>query len=173
MNYTHLLNELNKASTFDLYRLSVAIDNELEKPQRILQVKQSLSIGMELSYFYYPENRLIKAKLLEMKQKKAVVFDYEKQTRYVVPYCTLNIGGANTDICEENKAENLTANMVKVGDWVGFNKDGESIVGVIKRINHKTVTLKTTIGQQWRVAYQCLYRVHEGETIIEETHLLR
>ena len=31
MDYTHLLNELNKATSFDLYRLHVAIGNELEK----------------------------------------------------------------------------------------------------------------------------------------------
>ena len=36
MDYTHLLNELNKATAFDLYRLHVAIGNELENPRRIL-----------------------------------------------------------------------------------------------------------------------------------------
>ena len=42
-----------------------------------------------------------------------------------------------------------------------FTKDGESIVGIIKRINHKTVALETSSGHQWRVAYSFLYRVHD------------
>ena len=41
MNYTNILQELEEASLFDLYRLSVAIEDELNNPQRIAKVKQS------------------------------------------------------------------------------------------------------------------------------------
>ena len=163
MNYTHLLNELNKASSFDLYRLHVAIGNEIENPKRILNIKQKLRIGMELSYFYHVENRLVKAKLLEMRQKNVVVLDHEKNKRFVIPYYMLNVGGINTEIYEYKNKESLTPNTLKVGDCVGFNKDGESIVGTIKRINHKTVSLKTNTAHQWRVAYTFLYRVYDVE----------
>ena len=66
MNYTHLVQELNSATTFDLYRLHVAIGNELKNPKRILSIKRNLRVGMQLSYFYHAENRLIKSKLLKM-----------------------------------------------------------------------------------------------------------
>lgn len=163
MDYTHLLNELNKATSFDLYRLHVAIGNELENPKRILSIKQKLRIGMELSYFDQVENRLITSKLLEMRQKNAVVLDHEKNKRFVIPYYMLNVDGIDVDIYESNNTETLTANMLKVGDCVGFNKDGESIIGIIKRINHKTITLETNSGHQWRVAYSFLYRVYDVE----------
>lgn len=163
MDYTHLLNELNKATSFDLYRLHVAIGNELESPKRILSIKQKLRIGMELSYFYHVENRLVKAKLLEMRQKNVVVLDHEKNKRFVIPYYMLNVDGIDVDIYESKNTETLTANTLKVGDCVGFNKDGENIVGIIRRINHKTVTLETKSGHQWRVAYSFLYRIHDAE----------
>ena len=38
MNYTDLLTELNKASLFDLFRLNVAIDRELENPHRLIAI---------------------------------------------------------------------------------------------------------------------------------------
>ena len=170
MDYTHLLNELNKATSFDLYRLHVAIGNELENPERILSIKKKLRIGMELSYFYHVDNKLVKAKLLEMHQKNAVVLDHEKNNRFSVPYYMLNVNGIEVDIYESNNTEILTANTLKVGDCVGFNKDGESIVGIIKRINYKTVTLETNSGHQWRVAYSFLYRIHDAE---KSTHVLQ
>ncbi len=166
MDYTRLLNELNKASAFELYRLHVAIGNELENVKRILSIKQKLRIGMELSYFYYIENRLVKAKLLEMRKKNVIVLDHEKNKRFVIPYYMLNVDGREVEIYETKNTDLLTANTMKVGDCVGFNKDGERIVGIIKRINHKTVTLKTNLGNQWRVAYSFLYRVHDAKTII-------
>lgn len=168
MDYTHLLTELNKANLFDLYRLHVAIGHELESPQRILAMKQKLHIGMELSYFYHVDNRLVKAKLLEMKQKNVVVLDHEKNKRFVLPYYMLNIDNSDIDIRTTKQKESLTPNTVKVGERVGFNKEGQSIVGVITRINHKTVTLETSMGQQWRVAYVYLYRVYDTEVVREE-----
>lgn len=163
MDYTHLLSELNKASAFDLYRLHVAIGKELENSKRISSIKQALRIGMELTYFYYTENRLVKGKLLEMRQKNAVMLNHENNKRFIIPYYMLNIAGADVEIYETKKTESLTANMLKVGDYVGFNKDDESIIGVIRRINYKTVTVETNAGRQWRVSYSFLYRVHDGE----------
>ncbi len=124
---------------------------------------------MELSYFYHIENRLVNAKLLEMRPKNVVVLDHEKNKRFVIPYYMLNVDGIDIQIYESKNNDILTANTLKVGDCVGFNKEGESIVGIIKRINHKTVTLETNSGHQWRVAYSFLYRVYDAEKV---THTL-
>ena len=51
MNYTDLLDQLRRASLFDLYRLSVAIRHVLENPQHVMRIKQKLRVGMELSFF--------------------------------------------------------------------------------------------------------------------------
>lgn len=163
MNYAHLLSEFNEASAFDLYRLYVAINNELANPNRILSIKRKLQIGMELSYLNCYENRLVKATVLELKQKRTVVRDHEKNKCFIVPYYMLDFDERDLEIDKYKNMDPLTANTVKVGDCVGFNKDGVSIVGIIKRINGKTVTFITKAGHQWRVAYSHLYRVHEAE----------
>jgi hypothetical protein len=163
MDYTQVLNELSKSTSFDLNRLRVAISKELENPKRIASIKKKLRIGMELSYFHAAENKLRKAKLIEMRQKKMIVLDYEENTRFIIPYYIANIEDVDVNIYESKNTETLTANMLKVGDCVGFDNNGESIVGVITKLNHKTVSLKTNLDHQWRVHYPSLYRVHDGE----------
>ena len=64
MNYTNLLNELEQASLFDLHRLRVAIGKELDNPDKIRVLKRMLHIDMELSYFDYTKNRLLKDRVL-------------------------------------------------------------------------------------------------------------
>ena len=49
MNYEHLLTELQKASMFDLYRLNIAIKNELENPIRIKQIQEMVKVNQQLS----------------------------------------------------------------------------------------------------------------------------
>lgn len=166
MNYTHLLNEFKKASLFDLYRMQVAISNELDNPDRLVTFKQYLRIGMEITYFDSVQNRLMSARLMELRRKTALILDLEQKVTLVIPYYMINIENLETTIYENT--DDLTANNLAVGDCVGFNKDGEDIVGVIKRLNHKTVTLTTNIGQEWRVAYALLYRVHDAEVAREK-----
>ncbi len=49
MNYSNIIKELDKATSFDLYRLSSAIDRMLEDPKRQLAVKQALGLVTKLS----------------------------------------------------------------------------------------------------------------------------
>ena len=141
MNYTDLLDQLRRASLFDLYRLSVAIRHELENPQHVMRIKQKLRLGMELSFFDPVQNRSVKAKLVELKQKNVVIFDLEQQKNFLIPYYMLNVDGIETAIHE--KTSTLTANNLTVGDCVGFNSDGKDIVGIIQRLNQKTATVHT------------------------------
>ncbi len=67
MNYTLILEELGKASLFELYRLNAAIGNQLDDPTRIAAVKRALRVGQTLHWFDTAENRLVEAKLLRIK----------------------------------------------------------------------------------------------------------
>ena len=149
MDYTLLINELNKASAFDLYRLFVAIDKELRNPIRINLIKQQLVIGMELTYFNFVKNRLLKAKLLELRKTHALVFEYEGNKKLVIPFAVINLDNTNTEIYKSNDSETLSANTLKVGDPVSFHKSGEIIIGIIKRINYKTVSIETRNHGKW------------------------
>lgn len=165
MNYSNLLNELNQATLFDLYRLSVAIRGELNNRARISALKQNLRIGMQLGYFHAVENRVIPIRILELRNKQVLAVDLEGHRQWEIPYFALNLENADTTIHERSRS--LNAQNLKVGDCVGFSKDGQDIVGIIKRRNSKTVTLVTSSGMQWRVAYSFLYRVYDGISEME------
>lgn len=159
MNYTLLINELNKASTFDLYRLFAAIEKELRNPIRINLIKQRLIIGMELTYFNFVENRLLKAKLLELRKTHALVFEYEGNKKFIIPFAVINLDNIDTEIYNSDNSETLSSNTLKVGDSVSFHKNGEIIIGNIKRINYKTASVETKNHGIWRVSYTLLKKV--------------
>jgi hypothetical protein len=50
-------------------------------------------------------------------------------------------------------------------DIVGFNKDGAQIIGIIVRLNHKTVTIITRENHRWRVSYNYLFKVIDADVI--------
>ncbi len=163
LDYTKLMEMLEQSSTFDLYRLYRAIDRELENPARTARIKKQLRIGMKLTYFCGRTNRLFDATVLELRRTNALLLNHLDQKRWVTPYYMLNLDGKEVDIRPGSK-ETLSANTVRVGDRVGFvSKHGKDIVGVVIRLNRKTVTIKTFEDGQWRVHYSHLYRVYDGE----------
>lgn len=168
MDYDATLKSLNEATLFDLYRLHVAIGNELDNPKRLTRIKQALRQGMETSFFCDERNCLIAIRVIELKSTKVIAQEIEAPNkRYRLPYFMLNVANVDAHLNETDKK--LDINNLSVGDIVGFTKDGKDIIGVIKRLNQKTVTLKTNSGeQQWRVAYSYLYRVHDVDNTIME-----
>lgn len=171
MNYTLLINELNKASTFDLYRLFAAIEKELRNPIRINLIKQRLIIGMELTYFNFVENRLLKAKLLELRKTHALVFEYEGNKKFIIPFAVINLDNIDTEIYNSYNSETLSSNTLKVGDSVSFHKNGEIIIGNIKRINYKTASVETKNRGIWRVSYTLLKKVTSPDSNIKSHNL--
>ncbi len=118
MNYSEILKEIEKASSFDLFRLSVALNRMLEEPGRIITVKQKLILGQEIEYFEPSENRVIKAKVINFKRTKVSVENIHDKKKWIIPYYFINIDNIDTTI-SENKV-GLGRNEVKVGDLVGF-----------------------------------------------------
>lgn len=64
---------LINASPYDLYRIKVAIENEMEKPAHIMAMRESFAIGDKVSYFDCDKNALINAIVLEKKPKKVLL----------------------------------------------------------------------------------------------------
>lgn len=63
MNDSMILEELNNASLFELYRLQRAILCILEDPVRIRRIKDALKVGQDIEYFEAEENRLMQARI--------------------------------------------------------------------------------------------------------------
>lgn len=162
MEYTEVFNQIRKASLFDLYRLNVCIRNEMENPERIKQLRKTFKEGDTITYFDQKTNRLIPATVIQKNLKYVQVRHVGDQVIWNIPYYLLNLDQVDVDI-HADKNEKLSKNHLKVGDLVGFNHDGQSIFGVIIRLNQKTITLMTPSHKRWRVYYQSLFRVIDSE----------
>jgi hypothetical protein len=158
INYSRIINELHQASIFDLYRLSVAIRNEMEQPKRTKEIQGSLKIGQFISYYDRVNNRLRNAQLLGKNPKYAVILDLEDHTQWKIPYFFLNLQDVDIQI-QQDEGKQLDKNVLAVGDLVGFTHENKKIIGRIIRLNFKTVTLVATDGRQWRVTYSLLTRI--------------
>ncbi len=162
MDYTQLLNELEKASLFDLYRLRVGIGKMLDQPDRIKAIKRRLRIGMEVTYFDEGENRLIPATVEEIQRTKLLVRNTSDGKKWKMPFHMINLDGVDTDIHADQGQ--VDRNSLKVGELVGYHdRMQREQYGKIIRLNPKTVTLHVMKdGAEWRVPYNLLFKVVDG-----------
>lgn len=158
MNYSEIMQAIEKATSFDLFRLSVALNRMLDDPQRVQAVKRALKLDQEIEYFDPTENRLTKAKIIKIRRTKIVVENLHDKQRWNIPYYYINTENVDTTITENQKG--LGRNEVKVGDLVGFrSKDGQDKYGKVIRLNKKSVTLDCGNNSQWRVSYSLLFNI--------------
>jgi hypothetical protein len=163
VNFSEIVKMLDTASTFDLYRLNVAIQRMLDDPKRIAAIKRELRVGQEIEYFDKSHNAPIKAILLECNQTRVLVQNIADGKRWTLPYCWLNIEHADTTI-HSSKGKGLQRHEVGVGEVVGFisSRDNIEIYGKVIRLNPKTVTLQCKTGK-WKVPYSMLFKVISAE----------
>ncbi|MGI0481621.1 hypothetical protein ACN4EE_12610 [Geminocystis sp. CENA526] len=163
MDYTAIITELGKASLFDLYRLSVAIDQQLNDPSRLRLIKNHLTVGQLISYFDRTENRLIKATIIELKTKKVLIENEHDGCQWNIPYCLINIDNSDTDINLQAKHQ-TNKNHVKVGDHVCFkDKQGNEMFGIVTKLNSQTAGILVG-NMKWRVSYSLLSPIISIET---------
>ena len=163
MDYSKIIEELKKSSLFDLYRLSVAINQQLENPRRLSEIKKCLRSGQNISYFDDTENRLIEAKVIKLMRTRLLVENIDDQERWEIPFYYVNLDEVNTDIIGSSRM-GLDKSQLKVGDMVGFqDKQNNDVLGKIIRLNQKTATIKTSKNTEWRVGYELLYEVIDIE----------
>lgn len=163
MDYTHILNELNKASFFDLFRLSVAIRQQMDNPQRIAEVKSHLKPGMVITYFNDDENRLIPATILKLDRTYVLVQHQDASIRWKIRYYMINLENVDTDIKAPDRKK-LDRTHLKVGDLVGFkDRQNQDLYGRITKLNPKTASVLVGENQRWKVYYEYLFEVVEGE----------
>lgn len=159
MDYSEIINTLNNASGFELFRIKSAIERMLDDPKGIAEIKKQLRINQEIEYFDPGENRIIKATVAAFKRTRVAVVHIEDDARWNIPYYFINLQKSNTDIIAQHKETGLQRNEVKVGDKVGFlDRDNGEQYGDVIRLNPKTVTVNCR-GTQWRVAYSFLFKI--------------
>ncbi|NEX23700.1 hypothetical protein G3480_26105 [Thiorhodococcus mannitoliphagus] len=170
MDYNHILEALNEASLFELYRLNVAIANQLDDPARIRNAKQALCVGQTVSWFDSGQNRLVEAHLLKINRTRAVVKNIGDGRRWTIPFYLINLDGQDAEIAS-TKRRGLDRNSVKVGDRVAFkDRNGHENFGEVVKLNQKSAAV--LVGSvRWRVSYGLLESVIDGALGNEELAL--
>jgi len=163
MDYSKIIQDLQQATLFDLYRLNIAIGQQLDNPQRIDEIKNRLKPGQIIRYFNSTENRLVEATVLKLKRTQLSVRNTHDQVLWLIPFYMVNLDHADTDLIVPTKM-GLNKSQLKVGDIVVYpDRQNNDIHGQVIRLNPKTATIKTDAGAQWRVAYEWLSLVIDGE----------
>ncbi|MBF0163706.1 MAG: hypothetical protein HQL97_13465 [Magnetococcales bacterium] len=164
MDYSSILQALQQASLFDLYRLRVGIDNMLDQPERLQTVRHQLRPGMTIAYFDSRRNGLTEAIVEEVQRTNVHVIDKEGGRKWRIPLYMINLAGAETDIHVRAASEKLDKNRLKVGEAIGYHdRQNREVYGTIVQLNQKSATVVTRTGERWRVSYGLLFKVMDGE----------
>lgn len=162
MNYTLFLEELAKASLFELYRLNAAIGNQLDDPTRIAAVKRALRVGQTLHWFDTTQNRLVEAKLLRINRTRAEIRNLADGKPWTIPFYLIDMEGQDVAIAAR-KRQALDRNSLRVGDRVGFkDRQGLERFGQVVKLNPKTASVQVD-AMRWRVGYSLLVPVIDGD----------
>jgi len=161
MNYSKILDELNNASLFELYRLEQAIRHSLEDPARIRNIKDSLKVGQAIEYFDAGENRLVEAIIIELNRTRLLVKNRHDGKLWDIPYYHVNLDHANIAISKPTGK--LDRNSLKVGDKVAFkDRKGNELFGEVIKLNPKTAGVLVGTAR-WKVDYSLLSLIIDGE----------
>ncbi|MCU7918628.1 MAG: hypothetical protein KZQ95_09750 [Candidatus Thiodiazotropha sp. (ex Epidulcina cf. delphinae)] len=161
MDYNLILSELQQASMFDLFRLQAAIGKLLDDPARLIVIKRALRPGMEITYFHEQGNRLVPARVLQIRKTRAAVQDLETGKRWTIPLYMINLENQDTDITPNQQGVDRLS--LRIGDTVGFaGREGQELFGAIIKLNPKRAKIQTEKGI-WAVPYSMLFPVIDGE----------
>ena len=164
MNYTEILEQLNKATLFDLHRLQAAIYQELHNPKRLDAIKIHIKPGQTISYFDVDLNCLVDAVVIKTMNTLCLVKNIKDSVRWKISFASINLEGVDTDIKPSSQQRGIPKQVLKVGDNVGFkNKEGQDLYGRVIRLNPKTATIEVAPKHKWRVHYSYLFPVLDGE----------
>jgi len=164
MEYADILEQLEKASLFDVYRLHAAMGMMMEDPLRLQEIREQLVPGQEVSYFNWQENRLVQVQILELKRTRVSVREQETGARYSIPMYWINTEDADLQAPRRSGAEGIPRNELRVGDQVGFrDRNNVTRCGQVMRLNPKTATLLVDGQSKWRVGYGFLFDMIDGQ----------
>ena len=164
MNFSDVLNALNDASAFELFRMRAAITVALDDPARINAIQAKLRPGQSVEYFEVRDNKQRFGTILELRRKTAMILDRDDGQRWLIEYPSINLGGADVQI-RQTAQRGLNRNEIAVGEIVGYvDRQGQERSGRVTRLNDKTVSLAFG-DQHWRVAYCFLHRVMEADIV--------
>ena len=154
---------LANASVYDLFCINKRISLVLDDESRIQQIKQSLKVGQSITYFNSKINKLIAATIVEKQIKRILVEHTHDHKQWWTHYYAINLNSEQLAPVVKQQCGNLSKSNISLGDIVGFENNGEKIIGKVVKLNPKTVKLITSANQRWNVYYEHLFSVIDVE----------
>ena len=172
MDYTQILKDLEGATTFDLYRLVSAMQDEMESSERIKKVRSGLRVGQTITWFDNNTHKLVRSEILKLNKLRCLVKNLEDGEQWNVLYASINTEDETVDI-NMNQEYGVKKSELSVGDTVTYiSRDNIQVFGTVVKLNPKTAGIKTVDGQGWRVTYSLLKKVVEMDAqIIHNTFI--
>ena len=173
VNYDPLVAFLQHASIFEIYRVSAAIQQELDNPKRLSIVYNQISVGDKVEYYDAKSNTFVQALILKKTPRKATVQNLNDNQQWQIPLYSLKLD--SREFSFEQPKHGVNKNAIKVGDFVGFyhTAQGKHITGNVTKRNLKTASITTIDRKRWRVPYQMLYPIIEGHNIDNADEYIR
>ena len=175
-NLSTIIAELQKLSSYELYRILTWINNKLDNPQAIYKTINNLSVGDQAQWFNSKINTE-QTGLIISKGRTNVTVKGIDNISWNVPYYALNLDRLSTALSSQYNTK-LTKNDFSVGEAVEFICEGIYYSGKITKLNPKTasVKLQEQPASTWRVSYcfltkliDCQARSIVGELLNNET----
>ena len=156
MDFTNIINALDSASLFDLYRLNTAIDQEMSNAKRINDVKKLLHVGQEIAWFDDRTNKIEKAIITKLTNAFCHVENFSDGRGWKIQYYCINLENCDIDI-EVNENVGIKKSALRVGDMVSFLDQHHNVhYAQVVKLNPKTAGVVTMDNQNWRVSYNVL-----------------
>jgi hypothetical protein len=155
-----ILDALRNAPSLDLYELSLAINQMLNDPRRILDVRRHLHLGAQVMYFDHRRGTLAPGRVLQLQPTNATVQDDITRAQWKLPYAAIVADPAQrAEQAAQAPPRPADVAEFKLGDTVGFtDKHLRERIGTITRMNTKTYSLICD-GEQWRVSPALLRKI--------------
>ena len=167
MDYSQILKDLEDATSFDLYRLTSALQDEMESIERIAKIKSGLRIGQSITWFDSNTHQLVESKILKLNKTRCLVKNFIDGLKWNITYASINTEDKAVEI-NMNQKYGVKKSELRVGDTISYvSRDNLQIFGTVVKLNPKTAGVKTMSGESWRVSYGFIQKVIniEGEII--------
>lgn len=157
---SRLLDALRNAPSLDLYELSLALNQLIADPRRILDVRRHLHLGAQVMYFDHRRGTLAPGRVLQLQATSATVQDTATHTKWKLPYAAIVADPAQrSGPVPPMPPRPVDVAEFKLGDTVGFtDKHLRERIGTVTRINAKSCSLLCD-GEQWRVSPGLLRKI--------------
>ena len=124
-----LIANLPQASTVDLYRIEVAVRKLRSEPQRILEVRRHLHLGMTVHFMSEHDAAMHTGRIVAMRERDLTIDDANRNTRWSgVPYAAIDLGATQTvEILDDaprpkTASRRATRANFKLGDGMSYDE---------------------------------------------------